>query len=321
MPESKSVFAYQIRSVMCVPLCAIDGEPLGALELVAQEGGKRFSSDDLELLLGVANQAAIALENARRHEELIRIEQVELDLEIAGQVQRSILPEKPPQLPGYEFFAYYNSALQVGGDYYDFIPLPAQRLAVTLGDVAGKGMPAALLMTKLCSDARYCFLAESDPAAALGRLNELLHPHTNRTDRFVTFAASVLDPLHHAVTLVNAGQLVPLLYRGSAGTLAAAVPYDVGGRPLGLEKARVYNSCHLELQPGDCLLFFTDGVTDAINVCNQRFGLEGIHKAVAGAGPCTARKLGKRVIQAVEQHAAGCSQHDDITLVCFGRTA
>src|SRR5207253_4074754 len=124
------------------------------------------------------------------------------DLELARDVQRGFLPLRLPLVPGYEFFAFYEPALEVGGDYYDFIPLSQQRMAVMLGDVAGKGVAAALLMAKLSADARFCMLTEADPAAAVTRLNSLMN-RSGISDRFVTLAVAILDHRSHTVTLVN----------------------------------------------------------------------------------------------------------------------
>src|SRR5437660_2219835 len=174
----------------------------------------------------------IDLEEYSHHLESARA-RLKLDLELARGVQRGFLPRQLPEVPGYEFFAHYESADEVGGDYYDFIPLPRQRVAVLLGDVAGKGVVAALLMAKLSADARFCMLTEPDPAAAVTRLNALMI-HSGIADRFVTLVAAVLDPTRHTVTLVNAGHPHPLLYRRATLTAAEANDNAVTGFPLGV---------------------------------------------------------------------------------------
>ncbi|HXG11857.1 MAG TPA: SpoIIE family protein phosphatase [Gemmataceae bacterium] len=319
VPLSQSVVDFRIRSVMCVPLTSAEGKPFGVIQLDTQDRIKKFTEDDLKLLWGVANQASIALENARLHEEMVEQARVKQGLLLAHQVQRSFLPQRLPEVPAYEFFAHYEPAQEVGGDYYDFIPLPSRRLAVTLGDVAGKGMPAALLMAKLSSEARFCLLTEPDPAAAMSRLNDQIYQHTSQMDRFVTLAAAVLDPDRHAVTLVSAGHPAPLLYHRETGTLEEAISRDGAGMPLGIVEGQAYLQPDLRLAPGDCLLLFTDGVTDAVNVRKESFGIEGITAALRDGGPFSPQALVERVVKAVKQHAAGCPQHDDITLVCLGR--
>src|SRR5205085_5132898 len=144
---SQSIADCRIRSVMVAPLTMRStGKAFGVIQIDTQDRHKKFTPDDLRLLLAVAGQSSIGLENARLHENVVARAGLERDLKLAHQVQLSFLPKRLPQIAGYEFFAHYESALEVGGDYYDFIPLPQSRLAVMLGDVAGKGVPAALLM-------------------------------------------------------------------------------------------------------------------------------------------------------------------------------
>jgi serine phosphatase RsbU (regulator of sigma subunit)/pSer/pThr/pTyr-binding forkhead associated (FHA) protein len=316
--SSDSLLALPIRSVMCVPLSTSEGKVFGIIQLDTPQR-KRFTEDDLNLLWGVANQAAMALENARMHGDLLAREQFERDLELAGEIQRGMLPDAVPEAASYEFFAHYAAALTVGGDYYDFVPLPPQRLAITLGDVAGKGMSAALLMVRLSAEMRACLLAEADPASAVARLNDSLYPHTQRADRFVTLAVALLEPDSGQVTLVNAGHLPPLLYRRSAGTLVEAMPRDVAGTVLGRERGLHYQSHRLSLSPGDCLVLFTDGLCEAVNVQNRQPLLDGIYAVLNGGGPHTPSSLGEQLVKASQRHALKRSQLDDVTLVCFGR--
>jgi serine phosphatase RsbU (regulator of sigma subunit)/pSer/pThr/pTyr-binding forkhead associated (FHA) protein len=316
---SQSVVDFRIRSVMCVPLCRADGKAFGVIQLDTQDRSKKFTEEDLKLLWGVANQAAIALENARLHEEAVARVRMRRDLELAHQVQLSFLPRKLPHVPGYDFFAHYESALEVGGDYYGFIPLSEGRLAVALGDVAGKGVPAALLMAKLSSDIRFSLLAEADPGRAISNLNDLLYEFTSQMDRFVTLAVAVVDPARHVVRLVNAGHLPPLLYRPGAGAVEA-MPKEKAGVPLGIMEGYAFEAHPVNLQPGDGLLLFSDGVTDAVSPGQKAFGNQGIYATLQGLGPASPRTLGEHVIRSVQQHAAGRAPVDDVTLVCLGRT-
>jgi serine phosphatase RsbU (regulator of sigma subunit)/pSer/pThr/pTyr-binding forkhead associated (FHA) protein len=326
IPLSQSVVDFRIRSVMCAPLAGaqVEGAPgkaFGVIQLDTQDRSKKFTQEDLTLLLGVCNVASMSLENARMHESALAQERVKRDLELAHQVQLGFLPQKLPEVPGYEFFAHYESALEVGGDYYDFVPLGGKRLAITLGDVAGKGVTAALLMAKLSSDARFCLLTEPDLPTAVQRLNDLLLQHAGKLDRFVTLGAIVLDPQAHSATLVSAGHMAPLLYRQANGSVEDAMPKDVAGMPLGIMEAPPIEAYSVSLQPGDCLLLYTDGVTDAVNLSNAQFGRKGMELAFKGADALAPRSLCERLMKAVKQHSAGRAQHDDITLVALGRTA
>jgi sigma-B regulation protein RsbU (phosphoserine phosphatase) len=315
---SQSIADCRIRSVMCAPLVGrTSTRPIGVIQLDTQDRFKKFNQEDLRFLMAVAGQAAVALENAKLHETLVARAGLERDLQVAHQVQLSFLPKKHPHIAGYEFFAHYESALEVGGDYYDFIPLPGKKLAITIGDVAGKGVPAALLMAKVSSDARFSLLTEAGPAAAVFRLNELMQ-EAGVLDRFVTLGVGLLDAHMHQVTFVNAGHLPPLIYRKATNAFTEAAGGDQAGFPLGVQEGSPYEACTVELQPGDSVLLFTDGVTDAKNKQEVSFQMAGVKQAIMD-GPMTPTAMGQRLIAAVKQHALGCKQHDDITVVCFGR--
>ena len=162
LPGSASIADLKIRSVMCVPLLTPDNKALGILQLDTSDR-RQFNEDDLDVLAAVASQAAISIQNASMHESLLERERLNRDLKIAEQVQKRFLPQVVPTVPGYEFFAHYQPTYEVGGDYYDFVPLPADRMAVALGDVSGKGVAAALMMAKFSGDTRYCILTENAP--------------------------------------------------------------------------------------------------------------------------------------------------------------
>jgi serine phosphatase RsbU (regulator of sigma subunit) len=323
---SQSITDFRILSVMCAPLVAGE-KAIGVIQLDSQDRSKKFNQDDLKLLMGVANQASVALELARMHEEAVKQERVQRDLELGESVQRAFLPQRLPEVAGYQFFAQYKSALTIGGDYYDFIPLPDGKLAVLLGDVAGKGVPAALLMAKLSAEARACLLTSGgDPVKGVTVLNDVLAQLflAGSMDRFVTFAAAVLDPVQNAVTVVNAGHMPPLLYCPTSGTLVDAIDADLGGPPLGLVEGYQYQAAQVALQQGDSLILYTDGVTDATNAQNQPFAMKGIRAAVLddeaiGVGPPRPEVVGRQLLEAVRKHSAGRAQNDDIALVCFGR--
>ncbi len=200
--------------MMCVPLVGRSNTtPFGVIQLDTQDRFKQFTQDDLKLLLAVAGQAAVALENADMHITIVKRAGLERDLQLARDVQKSFLPSKMPQVSGYEFWARYESAQEVGGDYYDFVPLPGGRHGIMVGDVAGKGIPAALLMAKVSSDARFCALTQPGISDMMSELNEHLQ-EAGRLDRFVTFGAGLLDPATHAIDFANAGHCAPLIYRG-----------------------------------------------------------------------------------------------------------
>ncbi len=303
---------------MCVPLCGASGKPFGVIQLDTQDRSKKFGEDDLKLLWCVANQAAIALENARLYEDAVKRERLKRELELARHIQLSFLPKTVPEVAGYQFGAHYKPAQAVGGDYYAFIPLNEGRLAVVVGDVAGKGIPAALMVARLSSEARYCLSTEADPAVAVSKLNDLLCEFASEADRFVTLALLVLDPARHTVTMVSAGHISPVLYRpGSA--LEDVVSNAVTGLPLGIAEGYPYEACQRVLQPGESLLIYTDGVTDMLDPKGAQFTTEGLKRSLQGAGQTSVQQLVDRIARAIQSHAAGTDPFDDVTLVGVGR--
>ncbi len=316
-PDSSSIVGLSLQSVLCAPLWTHEGKAVGVLLLDSQSDKRKFTQEDLNFLMGVAGQASIALANARFHRDALIRERVNRDLALARQVARSFLPAEMPIIPGYEFFACNESALEVGGDYYDFVPLKDGRLGILVGDVAGKGVAAALVMARFSAEARACLRTVPELAAAVRHLNELMQP-LYLTDRFVTLAAMVLDPQSHQLTITSAGHPSPLLLRRAAGTLEDVVGGEVVGPPIGVMEDYAYQALHVKLEPGDNLVLFSDGVTEAMDASERPLGTKAL-RAVSQDGSWSPDKLGTRIMRAVKRHAAGSSQHDDITLVCMGR--
>lgn len=316
-PDSESVCELPVRSLMCVPLRSQEGEALGAIQLDASAAKPRFRQDDLNLLVGVASQASIALSNARMHLQALVHQRRAQEMKNAKEVHRALLPRHLPEVPGYEFFAWYEPAQEIGGDYYDFIPLPNARLAVLLGDVAGKGVPAALVMAKFSVEARVCLETAPDLASAIRRLNALM-TRADLGGRFVTLAAVVLDPAAHTATLVNAGHPPPLLVRAAGGTIEEATSLETTGLIIGIQEEVDYQERTVRLDAGDQLLLFSDGVLDARNAEDRSFKMHGIRTVLARAGKAPA-ETGDRLKQAVSLHESGSTRADDITLVCLGR--
>jgi sigma-B regulation protein RsbU (phosphoserine phosphatase) len=304
---SQSIRGHQIRSVMCVPLLGQADDCLGVIQLDTRRAGRAFADDDLEVLVVASLQAARALELARLHREL-------RDLEAATQIQKSFLPAERPAVPGLRFFDYYASAGQVGGDYFDYVPLPGDRLAVAVGDVSGKGVTAALLMARLSAAARFCLATEPSVAAAVRQLNASLTPVCG-DGRFITFAAGIIHLPSFELTLVNAGHM-PLLRKTRGGEVeevgAAAV-----GIPLGVFD-RPYEATVARLEPGDVLLFYSDGVTEARDPRGRMYGPDRLRE-VLRATPGDAEAVGRVVLTDVQAFAAGRPPGDDLTLVCVSR--
>ena len=308
-----SVHNLKIRSMMCSPLLSED-EIIGAIYVDTTRTGQRFVEEDLELLIGISAQAGLAVQNAMMHERLLIRQRSERDLQIAYQVQKGFLPESPPRIPGYDFAAWYSAAQVVGGDFYDFVELPNNRLCIVVGDVSGKGMPAALLMAKLMSDVRYIALAETKPTEAVARLNDSFGWRAPE-GRFVTLLYLVLDPAARRVECVNAGHPSALIYRRGTGTVDKIVAGE--NFPLGLRKGLPFTSTVWELAPGDVMALFTDGVTEAMNAEGKMYGTDRLEKTLRAVAVPAGQVL-TRVLNDIDSHVGTVAQSDDLTLVCFG---
>jgi serine phosphatase RsbU (regulator of sigma subunit)/pSer/pThr/pTyr-binding forkhead associated (FHA) protein len=305
---SESIRMLKLQSIMCAPMVTASGKVLGVIQIDTKDSTGIFNQEDLDVLLCASTQAARAIELARLHEEL-------RDLEAANRIQHSFLPDGHPQVGSLQFFDHYSPAQQIGGDYFDYIPLPGNRIAVTLGDVAGKGIAAALLMARLSAAARFCLATTPGVAEAVCKLNHDL-ARTFGDDRFTTFLVGVIDLAQYTVTLVNAGHLPPLRCRAGGGA-AEPIGADLAGLPLaGINYT--YEAMTLTLDPGDDLIFYTDGVTEARNPAGDFYGVDRLH-AIIDRTAGGVEQVGGAILADVRKFAAGRSQSDDLTLVCFGR--
>jgi serine phosphatase RsbU (regulator of sigma subunit)/pSer/pThr/pTyr-binding forkhead associated (FHA) protein len=323
--ESASIKESQIRTVLCVPLWDRHRQPVGVLQVDTQDEHGRFDEDDLELLLAVAGPVSVAIENARLHQIAVKQADLEREARDARAVQFALIPDRTPDLPGYEFWHYYEPARHVGGDYFDYVPIPAPgaafeeprgRWAIAIGDVTGKGMPAALLMTRLSSEVGLLLQIEPDPARLVERLNRNLS-HSRTDEKFITFLIAILDGHRQELTVVNAGHMDPLIRR-AAGPVEA-VGHDEAGPPLGIIDEQPFKMVTAPISPGDVVVLYTDGVNEALDSAGRLFGIERVRQALASA-PAGAGDVGRAILDAVRRHAVGCAQSDDIALVCFGRT-
>jgi len=312
---SQSIADFRIRSMMCAPLVTGEENVLGVIQIDTLDQRARFANDDLDVLASVASQAAFAIDNAQLHEQQLVQQKVEADLNAARRVQKSLLPTNPPEVPGYQFFDYYEAANQVGGDFYDYIPLRDGRVAVVLSDVSGKGVAAALVMARLSADVRYWLASEPSAAKAVDRINESFC-RSGWEDRFATFVLALLDPRENRVTVVNAGHMPPLV-RQAGGRVEEVAP-NSSGFVLGMAEGVEYESADVALGPGEMLVLFTDGISEALNPANDLYTLKRLAEQT-GRGADGAAALGRAILDDVKQHAAGRAQSDDMCLVVFGR--
>lgn len=309
----QSLVQQQVRMFMAVPLQTND-QVLGLIYVDCPTLAREFTIEDLSLLTVMANVAAIRIEHARLNE----VEQAEKilakDLEQAAIIQQGLLPSRAPVVPGVELAGYNAPSRTVGGDYYDFLPYPDGKLALVLGDVSGKAMPAALLMSSL--QARLRVLAEqvTDVAELMTRLNRHTAANTP-SNRFVTLFFMVLDPVTGSVVYTNAGHNPPYLVR----TSGEVVELQGGGLILGLFPQARYQAFDAVMERGDVLLIFSDGVTEATNAANDEFGEERLMETLRANRERSAGEISHAITTAVADFAAGAPAADDLTLVVVRR--
>jgi phosphoserine phosphatase RsbU/P len=235
----------------------------------------------------------------------------------AARVQRHLLPRSVPELPGYEFFAYYRPARVVGGDYYDFVSLPENRLAIALGDVSGKGVPAALVGARFSGITRHCILADPAPSRAAVRLNQQFLD-AGFEEGFITLSLAMLDVAAGRFTCCSAGH-PPILIRRASGRIDECGP-EVGGCPIGIMPDAVYSEASVALEMGDVVIIYSDGVTDVRNADKETYDSRTTPRLRerlrhTPGGPT---EVGRAIIQDLDSFSAGNSQFDDVTLICFG---
>jgi serine phosphatase RsbU (regulator of sigma subunit) len=251
----------------------------------------------------------------------------------AREIQLALLPRHPPDIPGYTFWSHYEPALEVGGDYYDYIPVtPAGAgtgdndgardaplsegcWTIAVGDVMGKGMPAALVMAHLGAEMRHQARAESDPRRIVERINRHFC-EDDLMNLFITLVVTVIDPTTHRLTVVRAGHPGPL--RRRSGGEVAAVGEEERGMPLAVMANREYRASTISLEPGDVVVLYSDGICDAMNRHGQPFGTPAMMEALASAQPGAAA-AGTAILDAVRRHIGKTARSDDMTLICFGR--
>jgi len=303
------------RSAISVPLKGSDGSALGIIHLESTCSDVRFDQSDLEVLSNVANLVGRIVEFVQLHEKKMQFGKQQRDIQTARKVQLHFLPQHRPTVAGYNIYHHYQAAEAVGGDYFDYIPLPHNRMAITMGDVSGKGVSAALLMARCCSEVRYSLATSESLSEAVNRLNRVMHEISG--DRFVTFLVCVLDPLANRVQVINAGHLPPWI-RSSIDGNATRLEREPSGPPLGVLPDFIYREQVCTLDPGDQILMFTDGLNEADNSSGEQFGYDRIQENFSKS--TDAMMTIKTMLEAIGKFSDGGLASDDICLICMEST-
>ena len=311
--EAQSIAAQSVRSAMSVPLWN-NHEVIGAIYVDRIGGLIPFSKVDLEVLTLLANLSAIKIDHVRLFERDQRMRELERELHAAAQIQRRLLPRDAPLFDGYDIHGSNDPCHAVGGDYFDFQPRGDTRLGVALGDVSGKGMGAALLMATLQASFRAHAATGVTPEKLVESLNRAVCANAE-ADKFITFFYGELDRESDTLHYVNAGHNPPMLFR-SGGDLELL---QTGGLILGFEPTMNYLGDTTTLAPGDVLLLFTDGVTEAHASDGEEFGEQRLAEIVRRSGDATATDIARQIRERVDAFTRGMEPFDDFTVCVIRR--
>lgn len=306
---------FELESIILFPLIA-RGEMVGALGVDQGEKEHHFSEEEIRVLYGIANQAAVAIERARLDEQAELKKRLDYELGLARQIQTSFLPPRPPSLPEYDIAAAWHAARLVGGDFYDMIPLHHQQLGLVIADVSDKGLAAALFMALTRTVIRTMAIGKPTPREALERANDVIIADA-QSDMFVTAYYAVLDTTTANVSFVNAGHNPPLIYHHASRTVTAVTDHGIA---LGIMSNIELPQGHFKLECGDVLVMYTDGVTDALDASGEEeFGATRLTEVVLEHGSKNAQELTDEILGAVQEFAHGAPQFDDLTLLVVRR--
>ena len=304
--------SLKIRSLMVVPL-VFRGQLDGVLAVANPISGRAFTETEFSLARSLGEQCALALQNAEAVSALIMKNKLEFDLRLASSVQRYLLPEKLPEVPGLEFAVKYLPQQLIGGDFYDFFKLPSGKIGVVIGDVSGKGISAAILMALCQTKLRYI----ASTAQTLKMLNSEM-VRAMRSDMFITIIYAILDPSSGEAKFARAGHEPPLLAR--AGSDGPAVPVKSRGMALGMVSEELFDSviedASFKMGPGDVLALYTDGLTEAADPRGAEFSAKKLAETVSTLRSRNANDLNEEIIKSVEAFMAPEKKYgDDLTLL------
>jgi serine phosphatase RsbU (regulator of sigma subunit) len=296
----------QTHSEMVAPIIS-NNQVTGVFDLESDQVNA-YTEDDLEILMMLASQVAIIIEKVMLHEQLIEKERLETQLEVARQVQLELLPARDPRLIGFDISAYNFPTEEVSGDYYDWVRIYDDQIAVVIADVSGKGVPAALLMAFLRASLRAATHIGYAVHISMAKVNYLLW-ESIKSNQFVTAFYGLLDATNRTLAYANAGHNPPLLIDADGKSRFE----ERGGVPLGMFRDSRYYEHHLMLAPGQMLVLYTDGVTEAVNAAGEEYGTERLVETVLQGRGLSARELIDFIHQDVIKWTEGIGATDDVT--------
>lgn len=313
--SQKSVVLRQIRSVMAVPL--MSGEETFGLIYVDNPFDDRFTEEDLNVLNTIASVASIKIEHERLLEEILEKRRMEEELKVASEIQMRLQPVAPPRIAGWDMTGVSFPSREIGGDYYDFIVRKRDnRLIIALGDVAGKGTGAALLMSSLHAAVRAQSQTRASIGGVMGEINAYIYENTP-ANKFVTLFYAELDPEAGVLIYSNAGHNQPVLLRRSG----EVVRLDVGGLPIGILPSASYDEGQIQFEPGDVLVIYSDGISESVSEDGEEFGEERLIEVITKNIERSSSGLRDRIDEALSRFVGTGAPVDDMTLMIVKRSA
>ncbi len=311
--------ALGASSVMMTPLL-YGRQNLGVLAVANGPMSAAFTQSEFTVFKSISEQSAFALYNAIIYSEANEKKRLDHDLQIARDIQRILLPSEAPATEGFEIAGINIPARQVSGDYFDYIQVESGRLGVVIADVSGKGVPASLIMAICRSALRAEARGSLSPADVLRKVNRQLYPDI-KEDMFISMAYMILDHRNSSATLSRGGHDAPLLYRAATGEVTNLKP---PGMALGIDSGDVFDrvaaDVSIPLEPGDCMVLYTDGITEALDAQGDEFGPERMVRSIQASAPECAAAVIARLTADVRTFAGGHPQNDDITLIVVRKT-
>jgi len=303
-----------VKSVICVPLM-VKSKLIGVLSVYNKMSDGGFDDDDERLLSIIAAQSAQVIETARLYEEERALLEVKEDLRLAAKIQEKLLPKAAPVVSGYDIAGKSLPAQQVGGDYFDFIKTDEADIAVGVGDVSGKGLPASLLMANLQATVRGQALVGHNCREIVNRSNKLIYRST-APEKFATFFLCNFNSRKNLLCYTNAGHNPALLFPNGEDS---PLLLKTGGIPLGIREEFSFLEELVPFVPGDMLVIYSDGITEALDSKEDEFGLDRLVGTIAECRDKPAQEVHQSILQAVSAHVGNAPQHDDITLLIVKR--
>ena len=308
-PDVDRRLGYRTRTLLCLPILNKNNDVVGVLQLLNKSTGP-FNTEDSHFLRALSVHCAIAIENAQLHRELVHKEKLERDLALARSIQRGLLPEHPPTVEGFDIVVSHKPSQMVGGDYYDFIALSPHALLLVIADVEGKGVASALVMANLQATLRALVVHLHSLERIVASVNDMILQDT-RAQKFMSMFVGLIDQRNRTFHYINAGHVPPAVVRANGDH----VFLREGGMVVGIFPGVVYERGYLKLEPGDVFAGCTDGITEAMDVQSNEYGLERLVATIARTRTSPSEHIVETILTEVDQFSRGGPHEDDRILM------